>query len=62
MTGYLATAMTIGAAVGTKLVAVLSRRQIFCVCHALIGFFLGLAGYLIQIHHGFGAFCCILLS
>lgn len=59
MSSALAFALSSGAGASTKLVAKLTRRQIFCLSHFMIGILLVGAGFFTHIHCGIAAFVCI---
>ena len=62
MGGALAFALSSGAAASTKLIAILDRRQIFCLSHFMIGIFLIGAAICTHCESGVGAFVFIWLS
>jgi len=62
MGGALAFALSSGAAASAKLIAVLTRRQIFCLSHFMIGIFLIGAAICTHCESGVATFVFIWLS
>ena len=55
----LTTSIVFGAALSLKLVEKMTRRQVFCFGHIMMGIFLGSAGYFYQKHNGIMTFGCL---
>jgi len=59
MGSALAFALSAGAGASTKLIAKLTRRQMFCLSHLMIGILLTGAAFFTRIENGMLAFICI---